>query len=500
MLGAMMLARPPPNPLFLLASDIIYAQMTARILFVEPPKDYWFLMGEYLPPPTALLALAAYVERELEDVEVELLDCQAEALDWTGVERRISSFAPSIVASSGFTCNAYICARVAEIAKAVDPAIVTVVGGQHFSFTADESLSSFHEIDYVIRGEGEQTLVELIKALRGSGALSDIKGLSFRADGRIVNNPPRDLLEDLDRLPRPAYHLIERNLNRYHFKMMAGNSRYMILEGSRGCWHKCSFCTQWRHWGSQWRTKSERRIAEEMARLRDDFGAEFIWLTDDNFELGRRGNALTEELKQQGFDDSVSWFFQARTDDITQHPEIVSRLHSVGNNWQLIGVESGSPQVLSDFKKGEKVEDAAKAVSILKQNGVLAQAMMIIGSRRDTSKSIQQLRDFAFDLDADLVIFGILTPFPGTETYGTAERNGWIEDTNYAHYDMIHAIMPTETLSRKEVQEELLSSYKAFFGSPVNILRGLFSSNELLKRSYRHLAGKRVLGNLRHLI
>jgi anaerobic magnesium-protoporphyrin IX monomethyl ester cyclase len=281
---------------------------------------------------------------------------------------------------------------------------------------------------------------------------------------------------------------------------MAEKARYLIVEGARGCYHRCSFCTQWKHWGGTWRTKSASRIAAEMASLRDDYGAGFIWLTDDNFELGRRGRDLARELKAQGFNDSVPWFFQARMDDIVQYPDEISQLHGAGNNWQLFGVENSSPQVLSDFRKGEMVEDAAKAVHILKDNGILAQAMMVIGSRRDTSKSIRELRDFAVALDADMAIFTVLTPYPGTEVHDVAKRHGWIEDTNYAHYDMAHAIMPTETLTRRDVQQELLDCYRSFYSSPMSILRGLFSSNELMTRAYRHMAGKRVLHSLRQLV
>jgi len=471
-----------------------------RILFVEPPKDYWFLMGEYLPPPTGLLALAAYLERELGDVEIDVLDCQAESLDWKGVEKHIASFAPDLVASSGFTCNAYVCARVAETAKKSDPDIVTVMGGQHFSFTDEESLLSFPEIDFIVRGEGEGTLVELIRTLRNGGDLAAVQGLSFRNDGHIVRTPQRDLIEDLDTLPFPAYHLVEKNLSKYHFAMMAGKTRYLILEGSRGCWHRCSFCTQWRHWNGAWRTKSPRRIAAEMAHLRDDLGAGFIWLTDDNFEYAKRGKELAQELRARGFNDSTPWFFQARTDEIAKNPEIVAKLRQVGNNWQLVGVESGSPDTLNAFNKGETVNDAVQATRILKENDVFVQAMMVIGSRKDSASSIRALREFAEVLDPHMVIFTILTPMPGTEVYEEAKAKGWIEDRNYAHYDMAHAIMPTETLSRNDVQRELYTCYKEFFGSPSKAMKGIFSSNEIKKRCFRHLAGKRVLGTLRNLI
>ncbi len=475
-------------------------RMRTRVLFVEPPKDYWFLMGEYLPPPTGLLALAAYVERELDDVEVAVLDCQAEAKDWKGVESRIASYAPHIVAATGFTCNVFVCARVAETAKRVDPAIVTVMGGQHFSLLDSESLTSFPEIDFIARGEGERTFVELIRALQGKGDLGRVDGLTFRKDDQVVRNPNRELIEDLDSLPYPAYHLVEENLSKYHFTGMAGRSRYLILEASRGCWHRCSFCTQWRHWNGTWRTKSPRRIAEEMAHMRDDLGAGFIWLTDDNFEYRKRGEELVDQLRAKGFDDTFAWFFQSRSDEIVKNPETVSKLRKVGNNWQLIGVENSSSKTLEDFNKGETVDDAIRAVRILKENNIFSQAMLIIGSRKDDHASIERLRAFANELDPHLAIFTVLTPFPGTQVYEDALRNGWIEDWNFGHYDMAHAIMPTESLSREEVQRELYTCYKEYFGSPVRALQGIFSSNSIKKRTYRHMASKRIMSSLRQLI
>ena len=431
---------------------------------------------------------------------VEILDCQAEPLDWSGLEKRMRASDPDIVATSGFTCNAYTCARVTEIAKTIDEDIATVVGGQHFSFTDEESLRSYPEIDFVVRGEGERTLVQLLRALRNGSELTDVDGLSFRHDGEVIANRPAEMIENLDELPFPAYHLVDKNLSRYHFKMMAGNSRYMIIETSRGCFHRCSFCTQWKHWGGVWRTKSPKRIAEDMARLRDDYGAGFIWLTDDNFEIGKRGRQFSEELRKKGFSDSDSWFFQARTDDISRHPEVVCELANVGNNWQLVGVENNSASTLEQFRKGATAEDARAAVRVLKDNGIIAQTMAIIGSRSDSHESILQLRDFLSDLDPDIAIFSCLTPMPGTDLYEQAKSNGWIEDTNFDHYDMAHAIMPTETLSRTEVQEELYRCYKGFFGSPGRIMSGMFWGNKLLRRGYRHLAGKRVLHSLRQMI
>jgi len=125
--------------------------------------------------------------------------------------------------------------------------------------------------------------------------------------------------------------------------------------------------------------------------------------------------------------------------------------------------------------------------------------MFIIGERRDSAESIASLREFVNDLDPDLAIFAILTPFPGTEIFEEAKRNGWIEDFNWANYDMVHAIMPTETLSKEEVQEELYRCYRSFFGSWRRRLKGLFSTKEIRRRVYWYMATQGIVKQLRSL-
>jgi anaerobic magnesium-protoporphyrin IX monomethyl ester cyclase len=458
-------------------------------------------MGEYLPPPSSLLILAAYVERELPGIDIDIIDCQADKLDWKGLEKYIESTEPSIVLTSGFTTNAYTCARTCEIAKTVNKDITTIVGGIHFSFTPEESLRNYPEIDYIVRGEGEQTVVDLIKTLQNKGKIHDVQGISYRKNNTIVHTPARPLIENLDTLPYPAYHLVEKNLKRYHFTMMAGkNTRYMILEGARGCEHQCSFCTQWNHWGSRWRTKSAKRIADEIEFLHNTYGGVFLWLADDHMRLGHRGKQLYEELRQKQCKDDIMLFFQARIDDIAQHPDLIGNLREVGTYWILCGVETNSQELLNEYKKGIKTQDAYQAMKILKQKDIFSQAMFVIGGRKDTHDSIEQLRQYSVDLTPDFAIYTALTPFPGTIYYENAKKNGWIQDTNYSNYDMTHVIMPTETLTRKEVQEELWRCYRTFYGSLTRGITGVLSKNKLKRIMYQHMAGQYVLEKLRRLI
>jgi len=475
--------------------------MKPRILFVEPPKILWFVMGEYLPPPSPLLILAAYVERELPDVAIDIVDCQAEQLSWQGLEQRIESIEPTIVCTSGFTTNAYACARTCELAKKVNEDIVTVAGGIHFSNTSEESLKNFPEIDYIVRGEGERTLVDLIKTIENEGPMSSVQGLSWRHNETIVHNPPRPLIENLDSLPYPAYHLVEQYLKKYHFTMMAGrNTRFMIVEGARGCEYRCSFCTQWSHWGNIWRTKSAKRIADEIEHLNETYGGVFLWFTDDHMNLRQRGQSLYEELRHRRCKDDIMLFFQARPDDVAHHPDLIENLRSVGTYWILCGVETDSPELLKEYNKNVSTADAYTAMKLLHQNDIFSQAMFVIGGRKDTHESIERIRQYSQDITSDLAIYTTLTPFPGTSFYETAKKNGWVEDTNYTNYDMTHVIMPTETLTRQEVQEELWRCYYSFYGSITKGISGVFAKNKLKRTLYRHMAGQRVLTQLRRLI
>jgi anaerobic magnesium-protoporphyrin IX monomethyl ester cyclase len=475
--------------------------MAYRLLFVEPPKTYWFVMGDYNPPPTTLLVLAAYVERELPEVDVQLVDSQGEHLDWPAVERAIRDHQPDMVLASGYTCNAYVCARVAETAKRVDPDIVTVLGGQHFSAIPGESLVAYPEVDFIVRGEGETTLVDLVRACMGRRDPATVPGVSFIHDGSVVTNPNRPLIEDLDSLPLPAYHLVEDNVSAYHFTMMAGkDSVYLVFEGGRGCGHRCSFCTQWNHWGGRWRSKSPKRIGQEIGHLHDTHGGQFLWMTDDSFEYSRRAKGVHEALHGDPLTRDIMLFWQVRTDDVADNPDLVAKMRSIGNYWVLIGAESADPRTLEAFDKGTKVSDTARCIDVLKDNDVFTQAMWVLGSRHDTHESIERLRDFSHSLAPKLNIYTALTPFPGTRCYREAKARGWIENDNWADYDMVHAIMPTETLTRNEVQGELYTCYKRQYGNWGRNIAGFFSKNKLERTMYRHMAGQSVLRRLRGLV
>jgi anaerobic magnesium-protoporphyrin IX monomethyl ester cyclase len=471
-----------------------------KIVFVEPPKEYWFVMGEYLPPPFGLIQLASYLESKISELDIEIIDCNAEKLDWGGLERRIESAEPDVVgASSVATCNAYITARTVQTAKKVNPDIITVTGGQHFSALAVESLEAYPELDVIVKCEGEETLTELVKANGDTSKYLEIQGITYRQGSRIFDNPNRPLIENLHDIPYPNYSYVKEHLSNYHFAAMGGrNAPYALIEGARGCSHRCTFCTQWSHWKGAFRTKTTERIADEFEHCYNEYGSRFIWLTDDNFGA-KRARGLADELLKRELGDDLMWFVQLRCDDVIKIQDDLPRLHKAGLEWVMMGVESPWDSTLKTFKKGIVADDARKSVELLKENGILSHAMFVIGERKDTRESIAYLREFANEIDPDFTIFTVLTPFPGTKIYEDAEINGWIEDSNWAHYDMAHATMPTESLTRLEVQEELWKCYRSFYGSWRRRFSGLLSKNSLKRRVSRHMMSESIVQQFRTL-
>jgi anaerobic magnesium-protoporphyrin IX monomethyl ester cyclase len=473
-----------------------------KILLVEPPKDIWFIMGDYLPPPYGIIQLGAYVEQELPEVEVKVLDCNANQLDWDKLKKYIKEIQPNIVASSSLaTCNTYEVARTLQSAKKVNSEIFTVTGGPHFSLLAEECLQKYPEIDAIVRGEGEITFTELIRRKISNIPLDGLPGLTYRNGDTILRGPDRSLIEDLDSLPFPGYHLVKDTVHIYNFEAMGGkDAPYALIEGGRGCPHKCTFCTQWRHWCGKWRTKSPSRIADEIENIYNKFGSRFIWLTDDNFGPGKRARNLANELLKRDIGDDLMLFIQMRCDDVIKIKDDLPTLRRSGLRWVMMGVESPLPEQLERYRKGTASNDAYEAVKLLQKNDIFTHAMFIIGDRKDTHESIENTRRFVDRLDPDFVIFTILTPFPGTDVYNKALEMGWIEDHNLYNYDMAHAVMGTETLSRKELQEELYKCYNHFYSSWGRKIRGILSTNKLKRRLNWHMAERGILIQLKELI
>ena len=480
-----------------------------KLLLVEPPKKFWFVMGEYLPPPYNLLLLAAVIEKELPDYEVEVVDCQAEGLDWFTLEQRIRQENPDIVGSgSHSTCNVYKTVRTLDLTKRINPEIITIAGGSHFTMMDEVSLEEYPSIDVIVRYEGEKALVDLLTYYQAQGdteeGLKEIKGISFRKDGHFRRTPDYPPLtgKELDALPYPAYHKVP--LDKYHFAMMS-DSPYVILEGARGCTHNCSFCSQQVFYRRHFATKSVNRIADEMEWLYNELGRRFFWFADDNFCNGspKLIDELCREMRSRGINgENSEWFAQMRVDSIINvGDEGLAAMNRAGNYWQLVGAESPFKEVLDVYQKGIQGSQTVDAIRLLQKNNILAQLMLVLGHENETRESITETMKWATDIvSPDFIISMLLTPYPGTPMYEDLKKKNRIIDFNWTNYDMIHGVCDMKYLSATELQKELYLAYRHVYDSWRRRFRGILTRNKYKRRIFLYYMRAGVIGQLKRLI
>ena len=247
-----------------------------KVLLIEPPKTPWEMMGDVVAPPLGLATLAASLERA--GIPVHILDANAEGIGWSGLRGAIAEAAPDVVGVTTLTPYYPHARRACRIAKTACPGVVTVLGGPHVTFLAEETLLSAPEVDLVVRGEGDAILVELVRCLAEDGDLGAVPGLAFHSDGGITQTPAPPPL-DVCALPLPAYHLLP--MEAYHFEGLG--SPFATVQASRGCPYRCTFCAEWPFWRDGWRPRDPEAVVEELELVVKRYGRHSVWFADDCF-------------------------------------------------------------------------------------------------------------------------------------------------------------------------------------------------------------------------
>lgn len=332
---------------------------------------------------------------------------------------------------------------------------------------------------FVVRGEPEESLKELVEALSRGESPDGIKGVSWMRDGKIVNNPPRPLIKDLDALPFPARHLLGEAM--YHNPKLK-QGPYTTVVTSRNCPYKCIYCVpssltfareiEFRGEHGHKPTigfRSPESVEKEIAELAAQ-GYKAIGFMDDNFIWNEtRTAALCGIMKKYG----MIWGCQARADAITE--PIARMLGESGCRYVDIGVESFNDEILKYIKKGETAEDIYRAVELLKKYEVPVKLNVLIGSSPlETRETVLHTLREAQKLRVDQVMFNIVSPFPGTEFYKICKENGWLKTDDYVPTDVQReSILNLPHLSAKEMERLLFTNNLRYFLSPWFIARQL---------------------------
>lgn len=468
-----------------------------RILLIQP--NYTATGWEYYGmtfPPINLTYVAAYLE-DL-DVEVAILDAKVENLNYKQLKKRIQKFNPDLVGISVFvSASIKVCNDYAKIIKEVNPNCTVVFGGRHPTWEPDDTFR-VKEIDILVRGEGELTFRELIQ----KGTPENVAGTSYRADGEIIHNPDRPLL-DINNIRLPARHLTKKN----KYEMMT--VRLETVETSRGCPYTCKFCTTHKFNNGLWRARPIEKVIQELKLISQNRQITDIFFVDDNLTANtERIECLCErilECKKTNEINDFKFFAQIRVDSIVKSPQMVKKMADAGFWIVFIGIEGVSEKKLKAVRKGFSFKKVIEALKLLHENNIIVIGNLIIGldldeTEEDLKKEIQYMKK----IDIDIISYVLLTPFPGSDTLKEFEEEGLVITKDWSKYTVFEPVIRTHALSPKQLQNILAYSFRELryaqdlptFGRRVYKIRGLYFFLSLpriisMLKSYMHIRALR---------
>jgi radical SAM superfamily enzyme YgiQ (UPF0313 family) len=391
------------------------------------------------------------------------------------------------------------------------------LGGPHLTLMPDESMQR-DEVDLVVRGEAEETIVEILQAMKRTGqqgnaaaslCLPDepwnaIPGLSYRnLAGEVVHNADRPLRRDVEKIPWPAYHLfkIERYTNLQPLTDgLDPHARAYTLVTSRGCPYQCIYCSK-PITGITWRARPPEDVVAEWRYLVQEMGATEIGITDDVWNLKlERAKEICRLLIDEGL-NRVPWVTVHGMRVDHTDAELFQLMKKAGCKRVGFGVESGNQAVLDAIKKRQTLDDARRAFREAKAAGLQTMGFFIFGLPADTEETMEDTIRFALELDPDLANFMIAAPYPGTELWEIARRDGRLFSMDWHDY-AIHdekARYELPTLPPELVERKWHEAYRRFYLRPSRIWRRAISPDTWRRLpDYARNFGRFFLGNKAH--
>lgn len=447
-----------------------------KILFIYPPykkEEVFSYLADSAPtlPPLGLAYLAAYLRKY--SYEVSIIDSPALGLSVEKVVREAISQKPQLIAISA---NSPLYSRVLDLSQRLKgklPNSKIVLGGYHPTFLAQEVLANSF-IDFVVRGEGEKTLLELCRALEDNGDFSSIKGLGYRQQGKIVLNEERGFIKDLDSLPFPAYDLLP--LKRYCVGNNLGiREKTISLIMSRGCTGKCYFCTSPGFWKNVYRKHSPEYSLSLMNYLYENFKKDCFQFRDDTFTLDKNWIIKLCNLMIKN-KYKYKWDCYSRFD--TFDAEMLEAMKEAGCYQVSLGVESANDEILEKVK-GFTKEQVYEGMKLLKKYRFKTRLFFMVGPPAKNSSDIEGISSFALKLNPDILTVTATIAYPGSRFYSSTTDQS--KGSRFASEipKVYEGFCDFDCFDRKYIKEKVKQIYKEFYLRPNYIMKRLFSIKNL---------------------
>jgi anaerobic magnesium-protoporphyrin IX monomethyl ester cyclase len=445
------------------------------LLIYPPPRGIYHAIGLKLPP-LGLAYIAAFARK---NHEIHILDLQVD--NPRNLGERLETY--DAIGISSLTNTIHSALHIAKQAKAKKRLVI--MGGYHPTFQDEELLRS-GLVDVVVRGEGEETFLDLLNSLENNRPLGSIPGISFLQEGKLVRTAFRNPPQHLDLLPFPAWELLP--LSRYWMTQVEGEPLLNVVT-SRGCPFGCTFCASSRFAGRRWRARSPENVFQELEQIYFDLGYRALAFVDDNFTFSpERVERLCEKIVQSRM--RIKWWCFSRADTIAKNESTVEKMVKAGLRMVYLGLESVEKSILDEYHKNLTLEATQRAIAILRKYGVRIWGSFILGSLKDTRDTIRKTLEFAKKINPEIVQFSLLTPFPGTELYEKLLHEQRLFSTNWSIFDGAHPVIKLDALKPRELRHLLIKAYldvyrKGRFSEVFGFLKKYLSTNIPFLASYK---------------
>jgi len=377
--------------------------MSGRILLINPARH--FIANQnglgYLTPLGLVCIGGSLIDA---GYTVKLIDHDAYGWSFNKLIKEIGKFRPDYVllGHSGSTASHKVVVKTVREIKTTHPHIKIIYGGVYPSYADQSILRECNAINFIVRGEGEQTIVELIHAIENSTGLETVDGITWRNGKQIIANRSRKPIQNLDAY-RPGWELLDWSLYRmFGFKRAAG------LQFSRGCPLTCSYCGQWMFW-KKWRHRSPENIAENLRILSQQYGVDYVWFADENFSADKDTvKRLLELIIDAKLNLSLNLNMTAA--DVVRDADIMPLYKAAGIDYIVMGVESLKDNVIVDIRKNNPFEVSKEAVRLLRQNNIISLTNIIYGLEEENWKTLWEKFEGLLELDSDILNAMYLTP------------------------------------------------------------------------------------------
>jgi anaerobic magnesium-protoporphyrin IX monomethyl ester cyclase len=405
-------------------------------------------------------AWAAYIAGSLKAAgfsDIRFVDAMTNNLSEAEIRQILIDERPDIVGTTAITPSIYKAERLLQLAKEIHPQALTVLGGIHATFMYQQVLTEAPWIDLIVRGEGEEIFVNVVKSVdaqRFGVERETIKGLAFLRGDRVVATPAAPTIKELDAIS-PDWGVLE--WQKYIYVPLG--KRVAIPNMARGCPFTCSFCSQWKFW-RDYRCRDPKRVVDEIEGLVRDYDVGFFILADEEPTINKKKFvAFCEELIRR--DLGILWGINTRVTDILRDEALLPLYRKAGLIHVSLGTEAAAQLKLDRFKKETTIAQNKRAIQLLRNAGIVVEAQFIVGLENETRETLEETYRMARDWQPDLANWAMYTPWPFSDLF--RELADKVEVFDYEKYNFVTPIMKPDAMDRSELLDRVMHNYRRFY-------------------------------------